>query len=126
MKTHTLTVGYDTRVVCDIPDLDLLPGPIWLVTGSNGAGKTTLLKTLAGLLPPVDGSISPAPRPGRGGCVFVHSTPVLFRGSLRHNLHVVDHDGARIERVAAEFRLADRLSQASRELSHGMRQRAAI
>ena len=36
-----------------IPDLDLVGGVVWHVTGPNGSGKTTLLKTLAGLLRPV-------------------------------------------------------------------------
>jgi len=33
-------------------------GGIGVVTGPNGAGKTTLLKTLAGLLPPLAGSVA--------------------------------------------------------------------
>ena len=76
MITRALTVGYRNRAVCSVPDLELAPGTIWLFTGANGSGKTTLLKTLAGLLPPVSGSITPSPQPGRGGAVFVHSVPV--------------------------------------------------
>ena len=126
LATRDLTVGYDNRPVCMIPDLELSPGTIWLFTGANGSGKTTLLKTLAGLLPPVSGSITPAPRPGSNGSVFVHSTPVLFRGSLRHNLALIDHDASRVVATAAEFGLSDRLDQSARELSHGLRQRAAL
>ena len=46
-----------------LPPLDLTAGPGELVAliGPNGAGKTTLLKTLAGLIPPLDGRID---RPG--------------------------------------------------------------
>ncbi|MGO4204440.1 thiol reductant ABC exporter subunit CydC [Rhodococcus sp. TAF43] len=39
-------------------DLDLSPGARVAVVGGSGAGKTTLLMTLAGLLPPVDGTVS--------------------------------------------------------------------
>ena len=39
-------------------DLDIAPGSRIAVVGASGAGKTTLLMTLAGLLPPVEGSVS--------------------------------------------------------------------
>lgn len=126
LSTRQLVVGYDNRAVCNVPDLELTAGTIWLFTGPNGSGKTTVLKTLAGLLPPVSGSIAPAPQPGRGGSVFVHSVPVLFRGSLRHNLALSDREAQQITAAAAEFGLSDRLDQPARELSHGLRQRAAL
>ena len=66
------------------------------------------------------------PSRGRHGAVFVHSTPLLFRGSLRHNLAVVAKDESAIAAVANDFGLSDRLDQPSHELSHGMRQRAAV
>lgn len=31
------------------------PGEVWLLAGKNGSGKSTLLKTLAGLIPPLNG-----------------------------------------------------------------------
>ena len=125
-STRHLCIGYAGRVVCDVPDLELTPGTVWLVTGPNGSGKTTLLKTLAGLLAPVSGSIAPSPHPGRGACVYVHSSPVLFRGSLRHNLQLGDRNADAVVKTAAEFGLSDRLDQPAHELSHGLRQRAAI
>lgn len=39
-------------------DLDLPPGARVAVVGGSGAGKTTLLMTVAGLLPPVEGSVT--------------------------------------------------------------------
>ena len=126
LTTRGLVVGYHDHAVCQVPDLALAPGTIWLFTGSNGSGKTTLLKTLAGLLAPMSGSISPAPRPGREGSVFVHSVPVLFRGSLRHNLALSDHDSQQVAAAAAEFGLSDRLDQPAGQLSHGLRQRTAL
>ncbi len=126
VATRGLGVGYGRHVVAGVPDVALGPGSIWLVTGPNGSGKTTLLKTLGGLLPPVSGTVTPPPRRGPDAAVFVHSTPVLFRGSLRHNLSVVAADANAVALVAAEFGLADRLDRPAYELSHGMRQRAAL
>lgn len=53
---HHLSVGYGTNVVVAGIDTDLVAGGSVALVGSNGSGKSTLLKTLAGLIPPIDGS----------------------------------------------------------------------
>jgi ABC-type multidrug transport system ATPase subunit len=126
ITTQALSVGYRRRAVAAIPDLTIRADVVTLVTGPNGSGKSTLLKTLAGLLPPVSGRIMPTPAPGVGGAVYVHSTPVLFRGTLGGNLSVTHPAADALTRAAAEFGLSDRLHVPSQELSHGMRQRAAL
>jgi ABC-type multidrug transport system ATPase subunit len=126
LSVSGLRVGYGRQVVAEVRELHLAPGTIWLITGPNGSGKTTLLKTLARLLRPVSGVIAPLPPRGSGGAVFVHSSPVLFRGSLRHNLAVTGGTADEITAAAHEFGLDDRLDQPVHELSHGMRQRAAL
>lgn len=52
-----LTVGYGARVVLSGVDAFLKPGGSTALVGSNGSGKSTLLKTLAGLLPVLDGGL---------------------------------------------------------------------
>lgn len=52
-----LSVGYGSRVVLSDIDSFLQPGGSVALVGSNGSGKSTLLKTLAGLLPPLDGGV---------------------------------------------------------------------
>ena len=52
-----LTVGYQHEVVVEGIDLALEPGKTLALVGSNGSGKSTFLKTIAGLLPPLAGSI---------------------------------------------------------------------
>ena len=54
-----VVVGYGTRPVADVGSFTVHANRLTVVTGPNGSGKTTLLKTLAGLLPPINGRIAP-------------------------------------------------------------------
>lgn len=62
MKLNHLSVGYMQPIVCSI-ETELRPGSFVCLTGRNGTGKSTLLKTLAGILPPLEGGIEIAGRP---------------------------------------------------------------
>ena len=54
-----LAVGYKKRKVATVSEqIFFEPGQITLLLALNGQGKTTLMKTLAGLLPPLDGILS--------------------------------------------------------------------
>jgi ABC-type multidrug transport system ATPase subunit len=54
-----LSIGYKTRPVATVTEKILFEaGQITLLLGLNGQGKTTLMKTLAGLLPPLAGSLA--------------------------------------------------------------------
>ena len=55
---HGLAVGYRSRAVLSGVDITVEPGESLALVGSNGSGKSTLLRTLAGLLPPVGGSLT--------------------------------------------------------------------
>jgi zinc/manganese transport system ATP-binding protein len=53
-----LSVGYKKRTVATVTEPILFEaGQITLLLGLNGQGKTTLMKTLAGLLPPLAGTL---------------------------------------------------------------------
>jgi iron complex transport system ATP-binding protein len=58
LATQGLVVGHDDRSLFPPLDFTLKPGEFVCLLGGNGAGKTTLLKTLAGILPPLSGSVS--------------------------------------------------------------------
>jgi len=53
-----LSIGYDRKAVVEGLSFSLTVGSSLALVGGNGSGKTTLLRTVAGLQPPLAGSIS--------------------------------------------------------------------
>lgn len=111
-------------------DLTMTPGEIVALIGPNGAGKTTLLKTLAGLLPPLAGSVArpraawlPPPGAVSAGFSALHLT-ALGRSHLRRwssGLAPADLDAARaaLDRLDVGHladRPFDRLSSGQQQL----------
>ena len=66
VDTVTMAYGRDRPVLHDV-SVSVVPGQMLAVTGPSGAGKTTLLWAMAGLLRPVQGTVS------------VNSTPLRDR-----------------------------------------------
>lgn len=61
LKVNNLTVARGGVPVLEGLNFSLSSGQVMILRGPNGSGKTTLLRTLAGLQPPVAGSISADP-----------------------------------------------------------------
>lgn len=57
IELKDLELGYHGNVVVSSVNGTFQRGSMTAVIGANGCGKSTLLKTLAGLLPPVSGSV---------------------------------------------------------------------
>ncbi|NDW03800.1 heme ABC exporter ATP-binding protein CcmA [Jiella pacifica] len=57
LTLDALVVGRGSTAVAGPFDIAVAAGEALVVTGPNGAGKSTLLRTLAGLLPPISGTI---------------------------------------------------------------------
>jgi phospholipid/cholesterol/gamma-HCH transport system ATP-binding protein len=148
IAARNLSVGYGTVEVLRGLDFRIPSVRITAVIGTSGCGKSTLLKTLAGLLPPLEGE------------VFFGSEKVDFQSeasleSLYHGIGVLYQDGALLnnltlfENVALPVRMHhpdmpeavlkemvhDRLAQVDlldsaakypSELSGGMRKRGAL
>ncbi len=119
-------------------DLSLKPGQFVAVVGPSGCGKSTLLKIIAGLLSASQGQVDIAGRPVAGpytdlGIVF--QSPVLldWRNVIDNVLVQIDLRGGKPEAyreralaLLAKVGLAGFETRMPRELSGGMRQRAAI
>lgn len=59
LQSRDLSIGYSgkKRPVASCLDLSIRRGELICIIGPNGVGKSTLLKTLAGVLPPVEGEV---------------------------------------------------------------------
>jgi phospholipid/cholesterol/gamma-HCH transport system ATP-binding protein len=148
IAARNLTVGYDRSRILSGLDFDIPEVRITAVVGTSGCGKSTLLKTLAGLIPPLEGEL------------FFGSERVNYQSesslaSLYHGIGVLFQDGALLnnltlfDNVALPVRMHhpdmpeavirqmvnDRLAQvdllqsaakAPSELSGGMRKRGAL
>ncbi len=148
ISVRDLTVGYGSFPVLKGLDFTIPAAKITAVVGTSGCGKSTLLKTLAGLLPPLEGEVFFGSE--KVDYLSEASLAALYRG-----IGVLYQDGALLnnlslfENVALPVRMRhpdmpeavlremvhDRLSQveliegASKypsELSGGMRKRAAL
>ncbi len=97
LETRQLVAGYrDVPIVRNL-DLTVEAGEVVALLGPNGAGKSTTMLTLAGELPPLDGSIEFSDvkrrarlyRRARAGMAFVTEERSVFMGlTVAQNLRV--------------------------------------
>lgn len=85
LTVRQLAVGYETKfpILADV-SLELGVGNTYALLGGNGSGKTTLFRTLAGILPKLNGSIQK-----RKGANFSY-VPQAKKMRLDFPLHVQD------------------------------------
>ena len=125
-------------VALDRVRLTVHPGEIVALIGPNGSGKSTLLRVVAGLLRPdrgdalLDGKPIEEPSP-RIGLVFQEPRLLPWRSAEANVAYPLELAGvppsertARVQRVLAAVGLDRARTLLPRELSGGMRQRAAL
>jgi branched-chain amino acid transport system ATP-binding protein len=137
LRTNGLSVGYDGLAVARGIDLEVNSGEVLAVLGPNGAGKSTLLLTLAGLLPPVDGTVEiagkrakpgSARRANQAGVVLVPDSRALFTQlTAVENLQLAAKRPELIEQALETFpALGQRASLKAGALSGGEAQMLAV
>lgn len=136
-----LAAGYaGQKAIFDI-GLEVAAGEAVAIVGSNGAGKSTLLRAIAGLLRPIDGSVTvdgrdltgrPVHHVARASVAYVPAERHLFPTmTVKTNLLLGAYP-RRADRETLEFvfglfpRLAQRLSQQAGTLSGGEQQMLAV
>lgn len=140
LRARGLTREYGTVVAVNGIDLEMGPGDFLTVFGPNGAGKTSLLSLLGGRMRPSGGEVvvggqrldfgetSWRSRIGilsHQSFLYGHLTVaenLRFFGKLFGLTDLEERVPARLEQVG----LTDRADFKARQLSHGMRQRAAL
>jgi NitT/TauT family transport system ATP-binding protein len=131
-----VSVRLGGALVLDGVSLTVFEREFVCVIGTSGGGKTTLLRTIAGVLPPMSGSVSLrgapvlAPTP-RMAMVFQHVG--LFpwktvRANVAYGLEVQGRCEAqgRVQRLLDALHLGDVAAHYPAQLSGGMKQRVGI
>ena len=108
LDVRELRAGYGGLPVLHGISLIAPAGRITALVGANGAGKTTLLKTLAGVMPPVSGSVrvdgealsgdTPADRVRRGMALVPEGRHLFPDMSVRENLELGGYLATRAQR----------------------------
>ena len=131
------TVNGETKALSDI-NIEVNKGEFLAVVGPSGCGKSTLLHLIAGLLTPGEGSIEIDGKPIREsrqsiGYMLQRDHLLEWRSTYENILlgleinHTVNEKSkARIEELLSSYGLAAFRDVRPRELSGGMRQRAAL
>ncbi len=130
MEPAALTV---TELACRRGDATVLrgvsfvatPGEAIVLRGPNGAGKTTLLRTLAGLTPPVSGTVSLATD---AMAYAAHADGLKAQLTVAENLTfwAAVFGTSDIGPTVAQYDLAALLHRRAADLSAGQKRRASL
>ncbi len=144
LEVSALVVRYGAVTAVRGVDLKVAEGEIVSIVGPNGAGKTSLLSAIAGIVPPVAGSVAFAGKTltgialedvvGRGLALVPEGRHIFASLTVIENLMLgatirTDADGVRtdIDRLFERFPiLGQRRRQPAGQLSGGEQQQLAI
>lgn len=137
-----LELGYGPTIVIAESTFEIPGGRVTCIIGPNGSGKSTLLNAIAGLVPPMRGSIGFSPITAtRAEVSYVlqstkvnESLPVTVRevvamgryGSSRWPKRLSEPDRQAINRAISRMGLTGMASRHLSELSGGQRQRVFV
>ena len=141
VESRGLKVGYSAAAPIACPDFKIGAGDFLCIVGPNGAGKSTLVKTLAGLIPQLDGEIMVSAEAKGGGIGYMpqrsplqEDFPATVREVVRtgcqwlRGLRPFFSSAERnlAERAIIRFGLKDIARRSYRSLSGGQRQRVLL
>jgi phospholipid/cholesterol/gamma-HCH transport system ATP-binding protein len=148
IEVNNLAVGFNKGIVLSGLNFSVLKDRITVILGESGCGKSTLLKTLIGLIPPLEGTISFAGENIDFGSEkslqnLYRRIGVLYQnGALLNSLNLYDnialplrmthpglHDKIEKQLVLASLSQMGLLGNEDKfpaELSGGMRKRASL
>jgi heme exporter protein A len=120
-----LTVSRGGVPVLEGLSFRLDPGQVLVLRGPNGSGKTTLLRTLAGLQPPMAGSVSLPPEAITYGA---HADGLKGTLTVAENLRFWArvHGSHDIEAALTRFNLSGLRNRAAQNLSAGQKRRLGL
>ena len=103
-------------------DFTLHSGELVFITGGNGSGKSTFLRVLSGLYPPESGEImldGMRVNDGTRDDYRALMSAIFFDYHLFRRLYgVPDPDPGEVDRLLAQFRLAEKTGLMRRRVSH--------
>lgn len=125
LAVEGLSVARGGMPVLERMSFTLKAGAILILRGPNGSGKTTLLRTLAGLQPPLAGTISLPPETIAYGA---HADGLKATLSVAENLQfwAKVYGTSDIEPALADFNLKGLRNRAAHSLSAGQKRRLGL
>ena len=125
LKVNDLSVARGGVPVLERVSFALAPGEALILRGPNGIGKTTLLRTLAGLQPPVSGTIE---MEEGAGAYASHADGIKLALTVTENLEfwAAVHGTELSDDVLAAFDLTDLRDRAAGTLSAGQKRRTGL
>jgi heme exporter protein A len=125
LRIEDLTVARGGVPVLEHLSFTLSPGEVLVLRGPNGSGKTTLLRTLAGLQPPMAGTISLPPEAIAYGA---HADGLKATLSVEENLQfwAQVYGTKDVEPALELFNLKGLRLRAAQNLSAGQKRRLGL
>lgn len=125
LTVNRLKIGYNKSIIENSFSDKFSVGEIVVVKGDNGIGKSTFFKTLAGLMPPVDGTVEMM-NDSIVGWVDSHRPAAAYLTIENYLSFGINPNQKDIITVLKDFRLNVELDEFIEELSDGQFRKLSI